>query len=351
MNRLFLNDNTLPVIDGKVQLCEICPCGWGVFTGRKYQVAPGYSNVEYRFTFQDNGLNFFTAAQPSRVYQYALQEAWQIESATRGDFASTNALIPSGVVFSDDGKHLVVGDGYYGRIRSGELETAWDVTTLAMKSLISLSYDPGDLFLTADGKTMFVVYNQAEIYRYKLSTAWDVSTAEIEYSHNLNDEIKGIFFSADGRKLYVLLGEIRKQVWQYYLPTAWDARTAVYETHSVTLIDKTVDFYIDQSGTRMFLLGENSGDGHWLYEYSIPAWPGVDHGRAEETFSASSLSMLRTAAAASPSTACCYAEDTGKRAFPAAPCRGNRIICHKIEGHTSYTKACTPEKCKFYEEG
>lgn len=48
---------------------------------------------------------------------------------------------------------------------------------------------------------------------------------------------------------------------------------------------------------------------------------------------------------------CRYAEDTGEKAFPAAPCRGNRIICHKIEGHTSYTKACTPEKCKFYEEG
>ena len=344
MNRLFLNDNTLPVIDGKVQLCEICPCGWGVFTGRKYQVAPGYSNVEYRFTFQDDGLNFFTAAQPSRVYQYALQEAWQIESATRGAFASTNALIPSGIVFSDDGKHLVVGDGYYGRIRSGELETAWDVTTLTMKNLINLEYDPGDLFLTSDGKTMFVVYNGAEIYRYKLATAWDVSTAEFEYSSHLNDGIRGIFFSPDGLKLYVLYGDIRKRVWQYYLPTAWDIRTAVYETRSVTLIDKTVDFYIDQSGTRMFLLGENSGDGWWLYEYTIPAWPGIDH-----SISASSLSMLR-AAAVPASTSCRYAEDTGELAFPAAPCRGNRIICHKIEGHTSYTKACTPEKCKYYEE-
>lgn len=47
---------------------------------------------------------------------------------------------------------------------------------------------------------------------------------------------------------------------------------------------------------------------------------------------------------------CRYAEDTGKRAFPAAPCRGNRIICHRIAGHTSYTKACTPEKCRFYEK-
>ena len=54
---------------------------------------------------------------------------------------------------------------------------------------------------------------------------------------------------------------------------------------------------------------------------------------------------------ASAGVRCKYAEDTGEKAFPAAPCRGNRIICSRIEGHVSYTKACTPEKCKFYEEG
>ena len=290
-------------------------------------------------------MKFFTAVQPNRVYQYTMPVAWQIESATRGDFDSTNALIPSGVVFSDDGKHLVVGDGYYGRIRSGELDTAWDVTTLTMKNLINLEYDPGDLFLTSDGKMMFVVYNGAEIYRYKLTTAWDVSSAEFEHSFYFNSEIRGIFFSPEGSKLYILYGDIRKRVWQYYLSTAWDIRTAVYETRSVTLVDKTVDFYIDQSGTRMFLLGENSGDGHWLYEYSIPAWPGMDH----SAISASSLSMLRSAAVPA-STVCRYAEDTGELAFSSAPCRGSRIICHKIDGHVSYTKACTPEKCKYYEE-
>ena len=204
VNRIFINSNTVPLVDGKLTVCESCPCGWGVYTGRKYQVAPGYSNVEYRFTFQIDGLKFFTAVQTNRVYQYTMRGAWQIESATRGDFASTNALIPSGVVFSDDGKHLVVGDGYYGRIRSGELDTAWDVTTLTMKNLINLEYDPGDLFLTSDGKMMFVVYNGAEIYRYKLATAWDVSTAEFEYSSHLNDGIRGIFFPPDGLKLCVL---------------------------------------------------------------------------------------------------------------------------------------------------
>lgn len=347
MNRLFLNNNTLPLIDGKIVLCETCPCGWGVYTGRRYQVAPGYSNAGYQFSFQNSGFKFFTAVQPSRVYQYTMPEEWKIESATIGDFSSTNALIPSGIVFSPDGKHLAVGDGYYGRIRTGELGTAWDITTLTMRFNINLPYNPGDLFLTPDGLIMFVVYNETEIYRYKLETAWDVSTAEFEYSYYFDSGIRAIFFSPEGSKLYILYGDIRKQVWQYYLPTAWDIRTAVYETRSVTLIDKTVDFYIDQSGTRMFLLGKNSGDGHWLYEYAIPAWPGINH---DETASASISMLSATAMSASPSTSCRYAEDTGEKAFHAAPCRGNRIICHKIEGHTSYTKACTPEKCKFYEE-
>ena len=69
-----------------------------------------------------------------------------------------------------------------------------------------------------------------------------------------------------------------------------------------------------------------------------------------QAVAASFLSMQRTAATASPSTACRYAEDTGEKAFPAAPCRGNRIICHRLEGHVSYTKACTPEKCTLFEQ-
>lgn len=344
--KIFVNNGKIPLINSIIPRCETCPCGWGVYTGRKYQVAPGYSNTEYRFTFKIDGMKFFAARQ-NRVYQYTMPASWEIESAEMGDYGSTNALIPSGVVFSDDGKHLVVGDSYYKRILYGQLETAWDITTLTMKRLISIEYSPGDLFLTPDGETMFVVYNDVEIYRYKLTTAWDVSTAEFEYSSNFDIGIHGIFFSPEGRKLYILYGDTRKQVCQYYLSTAWDIRTAVYETRSVTLIDKTVDFYIDQSGTRMFLLGENSGDGHWLYEYAIPAWPGINHDKT----SAASISMLSAdAVTAAPSTSCRYAEDTGEKAFPAAPCRGNRIICHRIEGHVSYTKACTPEKCKFYEE-
>ena len=48
-------------------------------------------------------------------------------------------------------------------------------------------------------------------------------------------------------------------------------------------------------------------------------------------------------------TKCRYAEDTGEIAFLRAPCRGNKIICKKIDGHISYTKACCPEQCKYFE--
>ena len=46
---------------------------------------------------------------------------------------------------------------------------------------------------------------------------------------------------------------------------------------------------------------------------------------------------------------CKYATDTGVRAFMQLPCRGNKIICSKIAGHTSYRAACTPGACKFFE--
>lgn len=47
---------------------------------------------------------------------------------------------------------------------------------------------------------------------------------------------------------------------------------------------------------------------------------------------------------------CKYATDTGVRAFVKLPCRGNRIICGKLEGHTSYTAACNPGNCKYFEQ-
>lgn len=47
---------------------------------------------------------------------------------------------------------------------------------------------------------------------------------------------------------------------------------------------------------------------------------------------------------------CKHAIDTGERAFANLPCRGNRILCNKIEGHTSYTAACNPGNCKFFEK-
>lgn len=46
---------------------------------------------------------------------------------------------------------------------------------------------------------------------------------------------------------------------------------------------------------------------------------------------------------------CRYLEDTGELAFPSAPCRGNRVICRKLDGYVTYRQACTPSRCKFYE--
>lgn len=52
-----------------------------------------------------------------------------------------------------------------------------------------------------------------------------------------------------------------------------------------------------------------------------------------------------------PPKRCKYAQDTGEIAFPAAPCRGNRIICQYPEnaGFVSYTKQCRKATCLFFD--
>ena len=91
---------------------------------------------------------------------------------------------------------------------------------------------------------------------------------------------------------------------------------------------------------------ENNSDIFCEYKSSARSASCLPISNSDELSSIASFSVL----SASPSTTCRYAEDTGEKAFPAAPCRGNRIICHKIDGHVSYTKACTPEKCKLFEQ-
>lgn len=47
-------------------------------------------------------------------------------------------------------------------------------------------------------------------------------------------------------------------------------------------------------------------------------------------------------------TDCIHAEDTGERAFVNLPCRGNRIICRRVEGLMSFAANCRPEKCQYH---
>jgi len=51
---------------------------------------------------------------------------------------------------------------------------------------------------------------------------------------------------------------------------------------------------------------------------------------------------------AGAATACSHAEDTGERAFVNLPCRGNRIICRRVAGLTTFAANCRPEKCKYF---
>lgn len=48
-------------------------------------------------------------------------------------------------------------------------------------------------------------------------------------------------------------------------------------------------------------------------------------------------------------TLCRHAVDTGEIAFPAAPCRGNKIECQKTKV-TSFAANCRADKCGYYQE-
>lgn len=339
--RLYRNGGRAMRIDGRAVRCELCPCNWGVYTGKSFQVVP-FASFDYVIFLSADGTKLYASSWRAAIRQYALASAWDISTAefVKGSQAF-GANTPAGLYISPDGTQLYLTDGYYRRLYWYTLPAAWDIDTPAGNIFIALGYTPGCLYFSPDGTRLYVINSDNDrIIQYTLATAWDISamtqTAELA---GIGDPV-GVYFSPDGTKLYLRLSGPQR-IDQYALAAAWDISTAAYNSSSIRLLVDGHSLYIDPSGRRMYIIGDNPDN--TVYQYDIPEWP-------LPAPSAPAAARLMSAAPASPGTSCRYAEDTGEKAFPNLPCRGNRIVCHKIDGHVSYARACRPGKCKFYEE-
>jgi hypothetical protein len=164
------------------------------------------------------------------VDQYSLSTAWDISTATyssKSKDISAQDTSPQSLAFGDDGSKMYILGSTNDSVFQYELSEPWDVSTATyvskFLSVASQENNPLAMVFSNDGKTVLVVGSTTDtVYQYTLSTAWDISTATYD---NKSLDIgaqeatpHGIALSIDQKKMFIL-GSASDTVYTYQRST------------------------------------------------------------------------------------------------------------------------------------
>ena len=183
-------------------------------------------NGEFGLTFNNDGTKMYTTQQDQNgaglqadnVYEYVLTTAYDISTATLNNTKTVHVLathgggdklIPTQVVFNNDGTKMFIADHGSDNIDYWSLITAFDISTATHDGAFSISGQEAranSVAFNNDGTRMFVVgagnMSQHRIHEYSLDTPYDLSstvthlnTEDLSSSHNYLD---GITFNYNG---------------------------------------------------------------------------------------------------------------------------------------------------------
>jgi len=166
------------------------------------------------FCLSPDGLKmWYVEVNDRMVFEATLTTAWDVSSA--GAFASVHTfdtgIAPTGIALSPDGRWGVLGDNAY-RIRTFELLTPWDFSTLRMSTQFyqsSGTVAARGLDVTPDGA--FIVHTceagTNNIRVLPLDVPFQVSRAGTEVTHSsdaANSQTSGCAMDVHRKKLYVV---------------------------------------------------------------------------------------------------------------------------------------------------
>lgn len=220
----------------------------------------------------DGTMMFLSDFVDDKVYSYALSTPWDTSSAVyqtgKDLLGGRNAIL--GISFKPDGTRFYCIDAniFY----EYEVQTPWNLDTAFVSNTVNISTfglaanNLRGFYLHTDGSRILFFTTTGDTARQiTLSTAWDLgSTLTLEsgtFSTLSQDSTpNGIWANSDGTKIFVY-GVTNHNVYQYNLGTAWNLSTAVFSKtfDSSAWLDNPSAYstlFIDQSGTRMYLLGD-----------------------------------------------------------------------------------------------
>ena len=187
---------------------------------------------EYGLTFNNDGTKMYTTQydtngaglQADNVYEYVLTTAYDISTATLNNTKTVHVLathgggdklIPTQVVFNNDGTKMFIADHGSDDINYWSLTTAFDVSTASLDGRYDVSSKEIRLTSVAfnnDGTRMIIAgvgnNSQHHINEYSLDTAFDLSSGvthlNTEDLSSLHSYINGVTFNHDGTKMYTI---------------------------------------------------------------------------------------------------------------------------------------------------
>ena len=178
-------------------------------------------------TFNNDGTKMYTAESDNTsdaIVEYILTTAYDISTATvnntkivhRG--SGKNAIVPTQVVFNNDGTKMFISNHTGSYIEYWSLSTAFDISTAtfnAVEDISSQEIRANSVAFNNDGTRMIVAgagnTNQHRIHEYSLATPFEFSsgvthlnTEDLSSTHNYID---GVTFNYNGTKMYTIENE------------------------------------------------------------------------------------------------------------------------------------------------
>lgn len=193
----------------------------------------GLSRLLRGLFISENGQYYITSTgdTSTRIDQYKLRTAYSVDRPTKAfDYTFPSAHYQ--FQFKPDGTKVWVADATNGYIKTFDLSTAWDVSTMSagtISSNLGPSVTPDRIRVSPDGSRLYVSDNVNFFGQYDIITPWDVSTIDINSKTVVSNVIGsgvGFDFSSDGLSLYEAEGGNTQIINMYNLTTAWDATTA-----------------------------------------------------------------------------------------------------------------------------
>lgn len=251
-----------------------------LYTGTYLDISKETRNARANVWKPDGSMICVTGRYTENVACYALSKPWYLETAifhsqfdVSNETGSTEQIsVPHGLFIHPDGYHMWVFNRT--EIWQYRLQESWNVTTATPSGYAWLGdfvQRGHDIDFHPEGKRLFIDDRNAQaVHEVYLTTPWDISEFSWVYSLDISDEeeeVRGIEFMNEGRLMF-LLDTKRKEVLIYSLENPYDLPTAALR-YTVDLSGQSSDprgISVREDLTYMYITGR---DKQRIFQYQL----------------------------------------------------------------------------------